>query len=102
MDSDLRARRREPVQHSGPLVVQRAENYVVQPRAFKKPVDVPGALVVIAASVGAALLGVVGALLSSRPNSVQQLASQRSAIWTIRSWPALRRTATASPRTAVS
>jgi predicted PurR-regulated permease PerM len=43
---------------------QQFENYVVQPRVFKKAVDVPGALVVIAALVGGTLLGVVGALLS--------------------------------------
>jgi predicted PurR-regulated permease PerM len=43
---------------------QQFENYVVQPRVFRKAVDVPGALVVIAALIGGALLGVVGALLS--------------------------------------
>ncbi|SDS64060.1 Predicted PurR-regulated permease PerM [Friedmanniella luteola] len=43
---------------------QQFENYVVQPRVFKKAVDVPGALVVIAALVGGSLLGIVGALLS--------------------------------------
>lgn len=46
------------------LLYQQFENYVVQPRVFKKAVDVPGALVVIAALVGGTLLGIVGALLS--------------------------------------
>jgi predicted PurR-regulated permease PerM len=46
------------------VAYQLFENYVLQPRVFKKAVDVPGALVVIAALIGAALLGVVGALLA--------------------------------------
>lgn len=46
------------------LLYQQFENYVVQPRVFKKAVDVPGALVVIAALIGGALLGIVGALLA--------------------------------------
>jgi predicted PurR-regulated permease PerM len=46
------------------LLYQQFENYVVQPRVFKKAVDVPGVLVVIAALIGGSLLGVVGALLS--------------------------------------
>lgn len=46
------------------LLYQQFENYVVQPRVFKKAVDVPGALVVIAALVGGTLLGIVGALLA--------------------------------------
>lgn len=46
------------------LIYQQFENYVVQPRVFKKAVDIPGAVVVIAALVGAALLGIVGALLA--------------------------------------
>ena len=45
-------------------IYQQFENYVVQPRVFKKAVDVPGALVVVAALIGGTLLGVVGALLS--------------------------------------
>jgi len=45
-------------------IYQQFENYVVQPRVFKKAVDVPGVLVVIAALVGGTLLGVVGALLA--------------------------------------
>ena len=43
---------------------QQFENYVVQPRVFKCAVDVPGVLVVIAALVGGALLGITGALLA--------------------------------------
>lgn len=43
---------------------QQFENYVVQPRVFKRAVDVPGALVVIAALVGGSLLGITGALLA--------------------------------------
>jgi predicted PurR-regulated permease PerM len=46
------------------LFYQQFENYVVQPRVFKKAVNVPGAVVVIAALVGGTLLGVVGALLA--------------------------------------
>lgn len=45
-------------------IYQQFENHVVQPRVFKKAVDVPGALVVIAALVGGALLGITGALLA--------------------------------------
>jgi predicted PurR-regulated permease PerM len=45
-------------------VYQQFENYVVQPRVFKRAVDVPGVLVVIAALVGGALLGITGALLA--------------------------------------
>ncbi len=46
------------------LFYQQFENYVVQPRVFKKAVDIPGAVVVIAALIGGTLLGVVGALLA--------------------------------------
>ena len=46
------------------LVYQQVENYVIYPRVMKRSVDVPGAVTVIAALVGAALLGVVGALLA--------------------------------------
>lgn len=45
-------------------VFQQLENYVLKPRLFEKTVDVPGALVVIAALVGGAVLGVTGALLA--------------------------------------
>ena len=46
------------------VAYQQFENYVLQPRVFKKAVNIPGALVVIAALIGGALLGVVGALLA--------------------------------------
>jgi predicted PurR-regulated permease PerM len=46
------------------LIYQQVENYVIYPRVMSKSVDIPGALTVIAALIGAALLGVVGALLA--------------------------------------
>ena len=46
------------------LIYQQVENYVLYPRVMSKSVDVPGAVTVIAALIGAALLGVVGALLA--------------------------------------
>jgi predicted PurR-regulated permease PerM len=46
------------------VVYQQVENYVIYPRVMKRSVDVPGAVTVIAALIGAALLGVVGALLA--------------------------------------
>jgi predicted PurR-regulated permease PerM len=46
------------------VIYQQVENYLVYPRVMAKSVDLPGAVTVIAALVGAALLGVVGALLA--------------------------------------
>ncbi len=46
------------------LIYQQVENYLIYPRVMSKSVDIPGAVTVIAALVGAALLGVVGALLA--------------------------------------
>ncbi|WP_323792617.1 AI-2E family transporter [Nocardioides sp.] len=46
------------------VVYQQVENYVIYPRVMKRSVDIPGAVTVIAALIGAALLGVVGALLA--------------------------------------
>jgi len=46
------------------LVYQQLENYVIYPRVMSKSVDIPGAVTVIAALVGAGLFGVVGALLA--------------------------------------
>jgi len=46
------------------VIYQQVENYVIYPRVMSKSVDVPGAVTVIAALVGAALMGVVGALLA--------------------------------------
>jgi predicted PurR-regulated permease PerM len=46
------------------VLYQQVENYVIYPRVMQKSVNVPGQVTVIAALVGAALLGVVGALLA--------------------------------------
>jgi predicted PurR-regulated permease PerM len=46
------------------IVYQQVENYLIYPRVMSKSVEIPGAVTVIAALVGAALLGVVGALLA--------------------------------------
>jgi predicted PurR-regulated permease PerM len=46
------------------LVYQQVENYVIYPKVMSRTVDVPGSITVIAALIGAALLGVVGALLA--------------------------------------
>ena len=46
------------------VIYQQVENYVIYPRVMSKSVDIPGAVTVIAALTGAALLGVVGALLA--------------------------------------
>ncbi len=46
------------------VAYQQVENYLIYPRVMARSVDVPGAVTVIAALVGAALLGVVGALLA--------------------------------------
>jgi predicted PurR-regulated permease PerM len=46
------------------IVYQQFENYVIYPRIMARSVDVPPMIAVIAALIGAALLGVVGALLA--------------------------------------
>jgi predicted PurR-regulated permease PerM len=46
------------------VIYQQLENYVIYPRVMSKSVDVPGVVIVIAAVVGATLLGVIGALLA--------------------------------------
>jgi predicted PurR-regulated permease PerM len=46
------------------LIYQQLENYVIYPRVMAQSVDIPGSLIVIAALIGAGLLGVVGALLA--------------------------------------
>lgn len=46
------------------LVYQQVENYVVAPRIMQRTVSVPGAVTVVAALAGGALLGVLGALLA--------------------------------------
>ncbi|WP_426245234.1 AI-2E family transporter [Nocardioides sp. LHG3406-4] len=46
------------------LVYQQVENYLIYPRVMSHSVDIPGSVTVIAALIGAGLLGVVGALLA--------------------------------------
>ncbi|MGZ4494847.1 MAG: AI-2E family transporter [Nocardioides sp.] len=46
------------------IVYQQFENYVVYPRVMSRSVDIPGSVIVIAALIGASLLGVIGALLA--------------------------------------
>ena len=46
------------------IVYQQVENYLIYPRVMSRSVDIPGAMTVIAALIGASLLGVVGALLA--------------------------------------
>jgi len=46
------------------VVYQQLENYVIYPRVMSRAVDIPGSVTVIAALIGAGLLGVVGALLA--------------------------------------
>ncbi|MGZ4454102.1 MAG: AI-2E family transporter [Nocardioides sp.] len=46
------------------IAYQQFENYVIYPRVMSRSVEIPGVLTVIAALVGASLMGVVGALLA--------------------------------------
>lgn len=46
------------------VVYQQVENYVIYPPVMARSVAVPGAVTVIAALIGAGLLGVIGALLA--------------------------------------
>jgi predicted PurR-regulated permease PerM len=46
------------------IIYQQVENYVIYPKVMKRSVDLPGSVTVVAALVGAGLLGVVGALLA--------------------------------------
>ncbi|MEO5874102.1 MAG: AI-2E family transporter [Streptosporangiaceae bacterium] len=46
------------------VIYQQVENYLIAPRVMKRSVDVQPAVTVIAALIGAKLLGVVGALLA--------------------------------------
>jgi predicted PurR-regulated permease PerM len=46
------------------IIYQQVENYLIYPRVMSRSVEVPGVVTVIAAVVGAALLGVIGALLA--------------------------------------
>ena len=45
-------------------IYQQVDIYLLQPRIFARSVNVPGSVTVIAALVGAGLLGIVGALLA--------------------------------------
>lgn len=55
------------------VLYQQFENYVIYPRVMSRSVDIPGSLIVIAALVGAALLGVVGALMAIPTAAAVQL-----------------------------
>jgi len=46
------------------IAYQQIENYVIAPRVMKRTIAVPGAVTVIAALAGGALLGVIGALMA--------------------------------------
>lgn len=46
------------------LAYQQVEAYFLYPRIMKRSVDIPGSVTVIAALVGGALLGIIGALLA--------------------------------------
>lgn len=46
------------------LIYQQFEAYIIQPRVMRRQVDVPGALVIVAALAGGMLLGIVGALMA--------------------------------------
>jgi predicted PurR-regulated permease PerM len=46
------------------VAYQQVENYIIYPRVMSRSVEIPGAMTVIAALIGAALLGVIGALLA--------------------------------------
>ena len=46
------------------IVYQQIENYAVMPRIMQRTVAVPGAVTVVAALAGGALLGILGALLA--------------------------------------
>ncbi|MEV6414691.1 AI-2E family transporter [Kribbella sp. NPDC051718] len=46
------------------IIYQQVENYFIAPRIMRRAVNIPGAVTVIAALFGGALLGVVGALMA--------------------------------------
>ncbi|MFE3452239.1 AI-2E family transporter [Nonomuraea sp. NPDC059194] len=46
------------------IVYQQIENYLIAPKVMKSSVDVPAAATIVAALIGGALLGIVGALLA--------------------------------------
>ncbi|HSE08516.1 MAG TPA: AI-2E family transporter [Nocardioidaceae bacterium] len=55
------------------VLYQQFENYIVYPKVMGRAVDIPGSLIVISALIGAALLGVVGALLAVPTAAAVQL-----------------------------
>ena len=55
------------------VLYQQLENYAVYPKVMARSVDIPGSLIVIAALVGAGLLGVIGALLAIPTAAALQL-----------------------------
>ncbi|WP_328807801.1 AI-2E family transporter [Nonomuraea antri] len=55
------------------VVYQQVENYLIAPRVMKSSVDVPAATTIVAALIGGALLGVVGALLAIPAAAAVQL-----------------------------
>jgi len=55
------------------VLYQQFENYAIYPRVMARSVDIPGSLIVIAALVGAGLLGVIGALLAIPTAAAVQL-----------------------------
>ncbi len=46
------------------VAYQQFENYMLQPRVMKKAVDVAPVVTIVAALLGAALLGIIGALIA--------------------------------------
>jgi predicted PurR-regulated permease PerM len=46
------------------VIYQQVENYVIAPRIMSRTVAVPGAVALIAALAGGALLGILGALVA--------------------------------------
>lgn len=64
------------------LIYQQLENYVLYPRVMQRSVNVPGSVTVIAALIGAGLLGVIGALLAI-PTAAAALLLVRE-VWTPR------------------
>jgi predicted PurR-regulated permease PerM len=46
------------------VIYQQVENYVVAPRVFRRSVDLPPMVTIVAALIGGTLLGVVGALVA--------------------------------------
>jgi predicted PurR-regulated permease PerM len=46
------------------VLYQQFENYVIYPRVMSRSVNLPGSIIVMAALIGAGLLGVIGALLA--------------------------------------